>query len=379
MTSRRSFLTACGAGFATAAAAEQVCPGSSSGGPVYRPPKAEAAVRLPLHGWNDEQWEAFASAHDKVRRKYGVALAEWHRSCCATQNGGVHEGTWFLAWHRLIVHLYERALREEAPTLSVPYWDWEDYVGIPDRYDSDGRLRPFDANGALDTVARDGAYSPWVPSALDTSALFVRSGYIAFSAKVAASEPHWLIHAWTSSQMRVPARAAFDPLFYAHHANIDRLWYRWKLAFPDCLMDEQTAKLEIQFRDLDNTVRTVPLGALWDEAKLGYTYPKPKKTTDRTQRFLEIHGLPVVRGVHGHHHLATLTLELDTPSGLIAFPMAVGPAHQAEKIYPARLVAVPENLDLARGYQVRFGEPDALKRIPTGRLQIKDFKVPSRR
>lgn len=381
MNSRRSFLTLCGAGFASVAAAEeQVCPGSPVGGPPYTPPAANASMRPSLHSLNDAQWEAFAAAHDHVRKKYGVALAEWHRSCCAARDGGVHEGTWFLAWHRLIVHLYERALREHDSKVSVPYWDWEHCAAIPDRYETDPRLKPFGENGNLDTSERDGRYENWIPSSLDASALLVASGYVTFSGNVAASQPHWLVHTWTSSQMRVPSRAAFDPLFYAHHANIDRLWYRWKLAFPESRIDEATAKQTIPFRDLDNTMKTVPIGGLWDEIPLGYCYAKPKSiSAERLQRFLEIRGLPVMGGDHGHHRLTALTLELETPSATLTCSLAVGPAHRKQKDYPAQLVAVPETLDLSKGYQARFGKPGALRRVPKGSLQIRDFKVPSRR
>ena len=49
------------------------------------------------------------------------------------------------------------------------------------------------------------------------------------------SGPHGLVHLWTTdpknfwglANMGMLAAAAFDPVFFAHHANIDRLWSVW--------------------------------------------------------------------------------------------------------------------------------------------------------
>jgi len=40
------------------------------------------------------------------------------------------------------------------------------------------------------------------------------------------------VHGWVGGSMsRVPI-AAFDPVFWAHHAMIDRLWRLWQLRHP---------------------------------------------------------------------------------------------------------------------------------------------------
>ena len=56
------------------------------------------------------------------------------------------------------------------------------------------------------------------------------------------SGPHGAVHVWTTdptidfnnpkSDMGVLASAAFDPVFFAHHANIDRIWDKWNKANP---------------------------------------------------------------------------------------------------------------------------------------------------
>ena len=40
--------------------------------------------------------------------------------------------------------------------------------------------------------------------------------------------PHGVIHIVIGKDMSNLAKAAYDPIFFAHHANIDRLWERWR-------------------------------------------------------------------------------------------------------------------------------------------------------
>jgi tyrosinase len=38
------------------------------------------------------------------------------------------------------------------------------------------------------------------------------------------------VHGWVGGSMSVVPIAAYDPIFYSHHAMIDRLWYLWQLS-----------------------------------------------------------------------------------------------------------------------------------------------------
>jgi tyrosinase len=40
---------------------------------------------------------------------------------------------------------------------------------------------------------------------------------------------HASVHTWVGGAMTLVSVAAFDPLFWAHHAMIDRLWYLWQI------------------------------------------------------------------------------------------------------------------------------------------------------
>ena len=71
--------------------------------------------------------------------------------------------------------------------------------------------------------------------------------------------------------------AAFDPIFWVHHANIDRLWAEWSCAPgkswgslpPAGWFDERPWF----FHDASGTVRNEPRRAFINQRTLGYTYP----------------------------------------------------------------------------------------------------------
>jgi tyrosinase len=43
---------------------------------------------------------------------------------------------------------------------------------------------------------------------------------------------HNRVHVWTGGTMSEIPLAAFDPVFWAHHTMIDRLWAIWQQAHP---------------------------------------------------------------------------------------------------------------------------------------------------
>ena len=41
--------------------------------------------------------------------------------------------------------------------------------------------------------------------------------------------------------MTAPTYTAFDPIFWGHHSNVDRLWAEWQKLHPDTSPDNPTA------------------------------------------------------------------------------------------------------------------------------------------
>ena len=78
---------------------------------------------------------------------------------------------------------------------------------------------------------------------------------------------HDRMHVWTGGSMQEVATAAFDPLFYTHHAMIDRVWWLWQLNYgnsgiPPELLNAVLVPFNLTVRDVLN---------IYD---LGYDYAK---------------------------------------------------------------------------------------------------------
>jgi tyrosinase len=74
-----------------------------------------------------------------------------------------------------------------------------------------------------------------------------------------------------------PSVAAYDPIFWAHHGMIDRLWYLWQLKHPGFRFSE--AYLEIALPPFSMTVRQT-----LDITRLGYDYAAATAAAPGTRR-----------------------------------------------------------------------------------------------
>ena len=142
----------------------------------------------------------------------------------------------FLPWHRAYLVFFDNAARDQDPDAVLPWWDWTSDVshqsGLPAAYTAGGpalQSGPIPAiNGAPE---RRTARNPGDPADLPTpervEEVLNLTDFRDFSNQL--QDIHDSIHGWVGGYMGAIATAAFDPVFWAHHAMIDRLWYLWQL------------------------------------------------------------------------------------------------------------------------------------------------------
>lgn len=149
----------------------------------------------------------------------------------------------FLSWHRAYLLELENALREIKCDVTLPFWDWNSTVnqGIPEPCKS-----PTYTNRSGQTVDNPLYRGPIAPSAgggfttRRSDINTVSFADLAHSAAANQSELnfnnyastlngiHGSVHVRFSGSMTSVALAAFDPIFFFHHANVDRLWASWQ-------------------------------------------------------------------------------------------------------------------------------------------------------
>ena len=75
--------------------------------------------------------------------------------------------------------------------------------------------------------------APSLPSVADVEAVLQLTDFNDFTTQLEGL--HNDVHVWTGGHMGQIAYAAFDPVFWAHHCMIDRIWRLWQLRHPGSL------------------------------------------------------------------------------------------------------------------------------------------------
>jgi hypothetical protein len=189
-----------------------------------------------------------------------------------------HVDSVFLPWHRELLYQFEQLLQSVDPTVTIPYWDWTRHqssadTGFPfkhafisvdgDDADSDKVKRepgapspypyPFDPQtwslgvtvidpgDSLDFFQRQfGEFSnaPNLPlndsvvTGTGTNFRAAINGANSYTTLRSRSEDlHNLVHRWTGGNM-LRMTSPNDPVFFMHHAQIDRMWSIWQRKAP---------------------------------------------------------------------------------------------------------------------------------------------------
>jgi hypothetical protein len=182
---------------------------------------------------------------------------------------------------------------------ALPYWNYEgpgQSNQIPPAFREaqlpDGSPNPLLVQARRPGINTGGAIPPTVTTSVEAMSASVyttpaggapvgfggpRTGFAHFGPAAGALEnqPHNIMHVVVGGNtglMTNPDTAALDPIFWLHHANIDRLWETWRLtvqANPDT-----RTWLGRSFRlrnDVGKTVR-MKVGEVVDTQDLDYTY-----------------------------------------------------------------------------------------------------------
>ncbi|RKO97252.1 hypothetical protein CXG81DRAFT_744, partial [Caulochytrium protostelioides] len=169
-----------------------------------------------------------------------------------------HNNPMFLIWHRWFIHSFEQALKAINPKVVLPFWDWALDSQHPAASPIFDATSGFGGNGVGDTgcigsgpfanwwtespasfaphcVRRvfngnttiTGIYSPeaMYPMVADSSNFYTFASSFEQSA-------HASVHNGINGDNFDLPTAPNDPLFFLHHANVDRYYYLWQLQHP---------------------------------------------------------------------------------------------------------------------------------------------------
>ncbi|HWW62693.1 MAG TPA: tyrosinase family protein, partial [Thermoanaerobaculia bacterium] len=238
-------------------------------GNVKRSERHEVRIRKNIETYDDSEVAALKNAFAVLRKRdesptaymdvtsYGY-WARIHGSSCQ------HGWEQFLTWHRAYLYEFEQLLQDVDPTVTLPYWDWtmDKYNGgaggiIPAPYD-----HPADSTNPLWVKERwPGLFGSKTlpqfahhhyPTKKDIENMMEIPDWRSFGGGPYSNQafgelsmnPHNTIHIWvggidpndasgsTQGFMLNNLTAANDPIFWAHHTNVDRLFAEWQAKHP---------------------------------------------------------------------------------------------------------------------------------------------------
>ena len=211
-------------------------------------------MRIAVHNLTDTQLAGFREAYRQMQaisdnRGYQY-LAGIHGApgyyCWHHQHNDARSAAQmqlFPPWHRAYLYTWEMWMRDRVPDVTLPWWDWTlqnaQQRGVPTAFaqsNVNGQPNPlarFRMNMPTTNppLMRNTARQPGSPNDLptqdDVDDLLSRTDWNDFAD--ALEDIHDNIHGWVGGDMGVVGTAAFDPIFWSHHAMIDRLWAIWQV------------------------------------------------------------------------------------------------------------------------------------------------------
>lgn len=162
----------------------------------------------------------------------------------------------FLAWHRRYLLEFEQRLQAVHPEVSVPYWDWVAHTEIPAPLTDQRLLRGW-------SVTRDQFDQEQLPSRKLVDAVLLNKTFTSFQTDLEGI--HGSVHNAIGGDMATSHSPA-DPVFWLHHANVDRLWAKWQRSPKGS--DPPNVSETLQPKPLLG----VKVASVLDVAKLGYRY-----------------------------------------------------------------------------------------------------------
>lgn len=372
---------------------------TAEGGRADRPPRIRRNVwRVSTDASWDPTLLAYAEAvrtmqsrpaHDPTSWAFQAGLRARFDAAAAGAASRSHGNWFFLPWHRMHLHFFELIVRDTVaagggPTdFALPYWNYGNPApqnalphpfrdtglrlpdGSPNPLALPSPLRSADvmAGAALSPSITSTFTAMWQPS-------FAEPNRTGFSGQL-ENVPHGSVRiavggggsdSEPGALMSSAVRGALDPVYWLHHANLDRLWVQW-LERHSNPSDPAWIDAEFEFFDPTGTPVRCRVGDVLDHAEqLGYRYDDQPQGSASSRRLVAVAPTPVpVAATDGPFEVTgRVTTRLVVPDSCLG-AVAHAPETAAAAGFGAVLLAVDGlAADRTPGvvYQVYLNVPD---------------------
>ena len=134
-----------------------------------------------------------------------------------------HTMPYFFSWHRGYLYYFERQLRAVSgdAKLVLPYWDYYTNPTLPSEFTNPNGGNPLYVERVNANVRQALSMAPFSSALIN----FPRNTANAFEPSF-EDMPHNPVHDLIGNWM-ADLQSPTDPIFWLHHANVDRLWVAW--------------------------------------------------------------------------------------------------------------------------------------------------------
>jgi tyrosinase len=232
----------------------------------------ELRIRLGVHNLSDDQLAAFRDSYRQMMQISDNRGYQFFAGLHGVPSHLCHHGDpLFLPWHRAYLYNFEMAMRDRVSSVTLPWWDWTlrppRQNGIPDSFSvrtAGGKPNPLvgfrinlpNTNPPLvRNTSRDPGDVSDLPAQDDVNNLMTLTDWNDLTGAI--EDMHNSVHGWVGGDMGVIPTSAFDPIFWSHHAMIDRVWWLWQVQNGSAnistdLLDVVLAPFTFKVRDVLN-------------------------------------------------------------------------------------------------------------------------------
>lgn len=232
----------------------------------YKPPMpcdgdggsdGEGCVRRNQRSLSSDQQNRFLNAFTLINNMDALGpLVDIHANMVHQMHGNPR----FLPWHRIYLIRMEELLQMVDPTVCIPYWKSSEDQSFPSWLT--GFTPTVNLMTGPHTVTRNIGIGI-LPGTAAVDAVMANTTFNTFGA--ALEGVHDSGHVWVGGSMGIIQTAPADPVFWMHHAEIDRIWAQWQAANPG-----ENPNLAGAAAVMDPWPETEP--ETRDIATLGYSY-----------------------------------------------------------------------------------------------------------
>jgi len=262
-----------------------------------------------------------------------IAQAVW-ATCQHSANAGSGQANFF-GWHRMYLYYFERVLRWAAQdnTLRLPYWDYTNtsQEKMPAEFrDTASTMFDDKRNSGINA-----ATSALNSNSTNINSALTNSNYLSFEYGIETGL-HGYVHCTVGPTCPVAHMgdvpvAANDPVFYEHHANIDRIWACWQHLYPTTARAPWQTQT-FSFPDENGNLQTRPVSDFLNTATLGYVYDNVSACSRRVIKRPVFHAEFALQTRTAEQRLPTVVgtskpLSISSPQASVDIPVPATKAH----------------------------------------------------